>query len=415
MSHTPALRINATRLLHDLDELAQIGRTPDGGVSRPALSAADAEGRAWFRQRVEAAGLEFRKDGAGNLSAVLAAESPGAPTLLAGSHLDTVPNGGRFDGALGTMAALEALRTIQEAGIHPNVHLEAIAFTDEEGTVVGLLGSQALTGQLAPSNLEHPRGGLDTLENGLARLGLTRESVLAARRAEGDLLGFVELHIEQGTRLEEARIDVGVVTGIVGIRSCWLRFLGRAAHAGTEPLDRRADALWGAAAFVQRARDLVMDRFSPGVVNCGQILVAPGAFNIVPAEARLALEFRHGTEEQLDTMEHTLLHLAGQVATEHGLELRTEGASACIATPLDEAVIDAIERAADELSLSHTRLLSFAGHDTQAMQAVAPSGLIFVPSVGGVSHHPEEFTRDEDAVNGANVLLNTLLELLPDG
>lgn len=414
MTGEPTLQVDANRLLQDLDELARIGRTPTGGVSRPALSPADVDGRAWFRQRVEAAGLVFRLDGAGNVSAVLAAERPNAPTLVAGSHLDTVPNGGCFDGALGTLAALEALRTIKEAGIRPPVHLEAIAFTDEEGNLVGLLGSQALTGQLAPGDLEKPRGGRDALERGLARLGLTRESVLAAQRPAEDLLAFVEVHIEQGTRLEETGVDIGAVTGIVGIRSYWLRFVGQAAHAGTQPMDRRADALLGTAVFVQRAHELVMAHFSPGVVNCGEVQVTPGAFNIVPAEARLALEFRHGTEAQLDEMEHALLGLARSVAADHELALQTERSSGCVATPLDESVIAAIESAADNLDLSHTRLLSFAGHDTQAMQAVTPSGLIFVPSVDGVSHHPDEFTRDEDVVNGANVLLQALLKLMPD-
>lgn len=405
------LKINETRLLDDLEELGQVGCTPDGGVSRPAMSPADVEGREWFRARVEAAGLEFRQDGAGNLSAVLPADDPTAPTLLAGSHLDTVPNGGRFDGALGVLSALEALRTIRETGLNLPVHLEAISFTDEEGAVVGLLGSQAVAGQLTADDLEQPRGGREALEAGMQRLGITRDSIPAARRDPKDLVTFVELHIEQGTRLEESGIDIGVVTSIVGIRSHWLRFVGQAAHAGTTPMDKRADALWGTTAFAQRARDLVMTRFSPGVMNCGQVHVQPGAFNIVPAEARLALEFRHGTEAQLDEVEDALLGLAEEVAREHHLTLETEPASGCASAPMDEHVMKAIERAAAKLGLSHTRLMSFAGHDAQAMSAIAPSAMLFVPSVAGISHNPGEFTREEDVVNGANTLLQSLLEI----
>lgn len=410
---THMLEINADRLLNDLEELAEIGATPDGGVSRPAMSPADVEGREWFRAKVEAAGLEFRKDGAGNLSAILPSGDPSAPTLLAGSHLDTVPNGGRFDGALGTLAALEALRTIHEAGLDLPVHLEAISFTDEEGAVVGLLGSQAVAGQLSSEDLEQPRGGRDTLEAGMQRLGITRESILNARRDPGDLVAFVELHIEQGTRLEEAGIDIGVVTAIVGIRSYWLRFEGQAAHAGTMPMDKRADAMWGATDFVQRARDLVMSRFSPGVMNCGQVHVQPGAFNIVPAEVRLALEFRHGTEDQLDEMEKALLELAEEAAPEYHLTLETEPSSECISAPMDEHAMGAIERAAAKLGLTHTRLMSFAGHDTQAISTITPSAMLFVPSIDGISHNPREFTHDEDVVNGANTVLHTLLELAP--
>lgn len=405
------LTIDHNRLIADLKTLGEIGSTADGGVSRPALSPADVKGREWFRARVEDAGLEFRRDGAGNLSAVLPAVDPAAPTLLAGSHLDTVPNGGRYDGALGVLAALEALRTIQEAPLDLPIHLEAISFTDEEGAVLGLLGSRAVAGQLTAADFEHPRGGNDALNAGMQRLGISRESILSAQRDPDHLVAFVEAHIEQGTRLEDAGVDIGVVTSIVGIRSFWLTFSGQAAHAGTLPMPDRADALWGASAFVQRARELVMATFSPGVMNCGQFHVEPGAFNIVPAEVRLALEFRHGTEAQLDEMESTLLPLAEEVAGEYDLALDVAPAERAVAAPMDEHVVTAIEAAASNLDLSHTRLLSFAGHDTQAMSAITPSAMLFVPSVDGISHNPDEFTRDEDVINGANTLLHTLLSL----
>lgn len=405
------LHINASRLLGNLASLAAIGRTPDGGVSRPAFSEADLAGRAWFRRTVEAAGLAFRADGAGNLSAVLPAADPAARTLLAGSHLDSVPNGGRFDGALGVLCALEALQTIREAGLAPPFHLEAISFTDEESTVFGMFGSRALTGQLARSDLESAGQGPESLAVAMARLGLEVEGALSARRDPGTLAGFVEVHIEQGTRLEEQGLQIGVVTAIVGIRQHWLRFEGQAAHAGTTPLDRRADALWGAAAFVERARELVRAQFSPGVVNFGQLRVSPGSFNIVPAEVWLALEFRHGAEETLDRMAAALLALAGDVAREFGLSLSSQPRGGCVAAPLDPLMIEAVEQAATRLGLRHTRLVSFAGHDTQTVSAVAPAVLFFVPSVGGISHNPREFTRDEDVANGANVLLHTLLEI----
>ena len=409
------LTINKARLVDEIEELAQLGRTPAGGVSRPAFSELDVAGRAWFRERVLAAGLDFRQDGAGNLSAVLPAAQPDALTLMAGSHLDSVIDGGRYDGSLGTLAALEALRTIKEAQVSLPVHLEAISFTDEEGSVMTLFGSQALIGRLMAAHFERARGGPAVIEAGLARLGITRDSALSSQRDPSTLTGFVEVHIEQGTRLLEAGLDIGVVTSIVGIRSAWLRFQGQAAHAGTMPMPKRADAFWGAAEFAQRAKTLVMDRFTPGVMNCGQIEVGPGAFNIVPATANLALEFRHGTEAQLDEMEEVLFSLAQEIAVKNGLTLEIERAGGCEAAPMADQVVQAIEQAADNLGLGHKRLMSFAGHDAQSMSAITPSGMIFVPSIDGISHNPRELSLPEHLINGANTLLHTLLILAGAG
>ena len=376
------------------------------------MSAADVQGRQWFQEKVKAAGLEFRQDGAGNLSAVLTADAPQAPTLLAGSHLDTVRNGGRYDGALGVLSALEAIQTIKEAGLDLSVHLEAISFTDEEGSILGLFGSQALTGQLTAGHLEKPRGGLPALQAGMKRLGLTNKSILSAQRPPGSLCGFIEIHVEQGTRLETAGLDVGIVTGIVGIRSAWLRFGGQAAHAGTQPMVDRADALWGATEFIQQARTLVMEKFSPGVMNCGLLDVSPSAFNIVPAEVNLALEFRHGTEAQLDEMASALFGLAEEMAQKYRLTLEIDQADHCQAAPSSEKVMIAIEQAVADLGLKGQRLMSFAGHDAQSLSTITPTAMIFVPSVKGVSHAPTELTYEQDIINGANVLLGALLKLV---
>lgn len=405
------LEIDANRLLADLADLGEIGRTSEGGVSRPALSPADLAARDWFRQQVSEAGLEFRSDAAGNVSAVLPASTNTAATLLTGSHLDTVPNGGRFDGALGVLAGLEVLRTIQEAGLELPIHLEAISFTDEEGALVSLLGSRALSGQLDLEALEHPRGGQEALEAGCSRAGLRATSLAEASRPPGSVHGFVELHIEQGTRLEEGGARIGIVTSIVGIRSFWLHFGGEAAHAGTTPLARRADALWGATEFVQRAQRLVEGRFAPGVFNCGRLAVEPGAFNIVPAKVRLSLELRHGSVDELDEMERELLALGATVAQNSSLRFESVRADRTDPMPMDGEVQTAIASASDRLGHAHRRMVSFAGHDAGPLGIIAPTGMIFVPSVGGVSHHPQERTRPEDVAAGANVLLHTLLEL----
>jgi N-carbamoyl-L-amino-acid hydrolase len=405
------LHINSERLLADLASLAQIGATSDDGVERLAMSEADVAGRRWFEQRVKEAGLAFHADGAGNISAVLRSSNPNAKTLMAGSHLDTVPNGGRYDGALGVLSALEALRSIREAGLDLPVHLEAISFTDEEGSLLYLFGSRSLIGELEPECLNNSRGGEHGVRDGMRRLGLTVESMLQAKRDKQTIAGYVELHIEQGARLEEAGTNIGIVTSIVGISDFWLTYTGKANHAGTTPMDRRADAMWGASAFVQRASQLVKQEFHPGVMNVGEISAKPGAFNIVPAEVKLSFEFRHGTLETLADMELKLLSLADSIAAEYGLGLKIEPAGGYPPALMDERVLSAFETSADELNLTHTRLLSFAGHDAESMAHIVPSGMIFVPSVGGISHSPKEFTHPQDIVNGANVLLNTIVRL----
>jgi len=409
------LTVNARRLLDDLRDLSRIGATPEGGVHRPALSAADLEARAWFRARAEAAGLICRQDGAGNLSAVLPAADPAARTLLCGSHLDSVPDGGRFDGALGALAALEALRTVREAGLRLPVHLEAISFTDEEGAHVSLLGSRAAAGLLTEADLDHPHSSPAAFAGALERAGLRREELLAARRDPATLLGYLELHIEQGSRLEEAGLDIGVVTAIVGIRSFWLTFSGQAAHAGTTPLPLRRDALRGAAAFITRAAEIASAGFPPGTVTCGQVEVAPGAFNIVPGRARLALEFRHPAAETLAEMEAALFALARECAAAHGLEVAFTSVGGIEPAAFDPDAAAAIETAAGGLGLRCTRLVSFAGHDAQAMRAITPAAMLFVPSAGGLSHQPGEHTRDAYVINGANTLLHTLLILAGRG
>ncbi len=403
------LKVNEDRLLKDLNELAQIGATPDGGVSRLALTAADIEARRWYQAKVAEARLDYAMDGAGNQSAILFSDPPSEKRILAGSHLDSVPNGGRYDGSLGVLVALEALRTLKDNGIKPPVTLEAVNFTDEESAIMGLMGSKAVVGQLTAADFERSRVDPDELTRRFAAIDITRQSMLAATR--GDVLAWVELHIEQGTRLESSGIDIGVVNAIVGIRSIHVTFRGEAAHAGTKPMDLRRDALWGAANFVLRAREFVMRNYSPGVFNIGIINAEPGAFNIVPAEVYCALEYRHGSDYEMDRMGVDLHRLLEECAAEYGLSVSCEETPPVVPATMSETVMEAIERGADTLGLSRQRMLSFAGHDTQNVAKIAPAAMYFVPSVEGVSHNPKEFTRDADCLNGANLMLHSLLEL----
>ncbi len=404
-----SLRIDSSRLRDDFEALALIGATGDGGLHRPALGEAHLAAREWFRERVEAAGLEFRVDGAGNHSAFLACGPEDGPTFLLGSHLDSVPHGGRFDGALGVLAALECLRVVKEAGISLPVNLEAIDFTDEEGTLVGLLGSAALAGKLTPEELADPRGGKEALEAGLARAGLTEGGLLNAQRDPAFLAGYLELHIEQGRRLVDAGVDIGIVTSIVGIGSARLTFLGRADHAGTTSMTDRLDAAQGASAFTLAARQLTLDEFEGCVANVGAMQFEPGAFNIVPERVAVSLEYRAPDADVFDRLEAALLAQAQTEAERFGLGLEIEKLGSHAPSPMSDAAQEAFAQAADALGLSHLSLASGAGHDAQSLAELCPAGMIFVPSAGGASHSPREFTEWEDCVNGANVLLQGVL------
>jgi N-carbamoyl-L-amino-acid hydrolase len=400
------VRVDEQGLREDFDALAAIGATPAGGVDRPALGEAHLAARRWFLERAGAAGLETNVDAAGNHSAVLPANGP---TLLLGSHLDSVPDGGRYDGALGVVAALHVLLALR--GHELPLTFEAIDFTDEEGTLVGLLGSEAVTGVLSDDVLRNPRGGRDALLAGLERAGLREEQLHDARRDPATLAGYVELHIEQGPRLERAGAQIGIVTGIVGARSFSLDFAGAAAHAGTTPMDARRDAGLAAAVFATAANAIVVGDFPDCVATVGDMRFHPGAFNIVPGSARVSLELRSLERAQLDALEAALLEAARAAAAQHALGVDVTPVGHWEPTALDAGVRDAIETAAEGLGLSALELPSGAGHDAQALAGITPSGMIFVPSVGGVSHNPREHTEWQDCVNGANTLLHTALEL----
>jgi N-carbamoyl-L-amino-acid hydrolase len=405
------LVVNSDRFKEDFDALSRIGSTGDGGVHRTALSEAHLEARRWFLGRAAHAGLETRVDGAGNHFAVLRSPNPHARTLLIGSHTDSVPNGGCFDGALGVLAALEAVRAIKDAGLKLPVHLEVVDFTDEEGTLAGFLGSGAFTGQLTLEALQNPRGGRAALDAGLARAGLTKAGLLSAWRQPESLACYLELHIEQGPRLFNAGIAIGVVAGIVGIKSCRVIYHGKANHAGTTPMETRRDASLGASAFVLSARDLALNDFPGCTLNVGQINFKPGAFNIIPETAELAVEFRASDAAKLAILEAALQGLAEHVAVRYGLMVDVVANDVCVPAPMSARAQAAITSAAESLGLTHTTLVSGAGHDAQMLAALTEAGMIFVPSRDGVSHSPLEFTEWDDCVNGANVLLRAALIL----
>jgi len=407
------LRINLARLRQDLEDLGEIGKTPEGGVWRSSFSEADLEARRWYLQRLQDAGLQHWVDAAGNIYGRV---GEGSPAVIAGSHIDSVPNGGRFDGALGVMAAFECLRTIKDHGVHTKLPIEAVAFTDEEGRFGGFVGSYALIGQMPYEEVMRRRDlrGVPLAE-AMHAVGLDPARIAAARRDPNDIKAYVELHIEQGPILESLNVPIGVVQGIVAGSRTWITFRGRADHAGTTPMSMRQDAFLGAAEFGLRARDMVLTEGSGTTVGTvGVLELKPGASNIVPESAFLTLDLRDISWDVLQRLLERTRLIAHEVAEKWGLEVTVERMRVSEPAQMSPHLQAIIAEAAKELGLKTHWMNSGAGHDAQVMAKIAPAGMIFVPSRQGRSHSPAEHTDWDQIENGANVLLHTLLRLAND-
>jgi N-carbamoyl-L-amino-acid hydrolase len=404
--------IDEERFAADLRALNEIGWTGAGGMQRTSFSAAHTEARRWLFARAEDAGLQTRVDAAGNHSALLPAADPSAPAVMLGSHLDSVPHGGRFDGALGVLCALEVVRAVKDAGLQLPVTLEAVDLTDEEGTFVGTLGSWAIAGKLTDEMLQTPRSGRDAMLDALRRQGLTEQGLLSgARRDPATIAAFLELHIEQGPVLERAGAQIGIVTGIRGNASFQVTFRGAARHAGTTPMQDRRDAGLGAAELILGVRELIAREFPGCVANVGDVQLHPGAFNVVPELAQVKLEVRSLDDDELDALSDAARRRAASIAERWGLGLEIATVGRWAPSPTHERARRAIASAAQRLGLRAIEMPSGAGHDAQVMAQITTAGMVFVPSRHGISHHPDEDTDVRDCINGANVLLGAALEL----
>lgn len=401
-------RITMARLRKNIEDLAGFGRSSTGGITRESFGDQDTKAKVWLIDKIEEAGLQARMDEAGNVWGRL---GPAGPAVLAGSHLDTVPEGGMFDGALGVLAALECLQTIQEQGLSCKSSLEMVAFSEEEGTYLSFLGSRAITGSLHMKDLlERKNKNNFPLKQAMSSCGMSLERIKLARRDFNDIMAYLELHIEQGPILESNQVPIGIVRAIVGIVCYWITFEGQASHAGTTPLAFRRDALLGAAEFCLRINDWARSR-TTGVATVGIIDVSPKAFNIVPGKARLAIEFRDSSSEQLETMEKSILEIGREIARERGLRFDAQRISWDGPIQLSGAIIDVIQDEADALGSEYRLVESGAGHDAQILAQKTKVGMIFIPSIGGKSHCSEEESRWSDIEIGVQLLLNCLLRL----
>ena len=349
-------------------------------------------------------------DPAGNVFGRL---GEGTPVVMTGSHIDTVPRGGPLDGALGVLAGLECLRTVAASGRRLARPFEVAAFTDEEGRFYGFFGSRALTGSLdraLAERLADPTGL--PLPEAMRRAGFDLAAALTARRDPREIAAYVELHIEQGPWLETEDVPIGVVEGIVGIRRFRLTFVGQPDHAGTTPMDRRKDAFLTAAEYATKSRELVV-RSGEGraVTTIGVVEVRPGVPNIVPERATLLQELRDSDPALLERLASRTLQAARRVARQRGLVLEVEHLMRADPVRMSPRIQATIETTAKELGLGTRRMPSGAGHDAQILAAVTDAGMIFVPSQGGRSHRPDEWTDWPALERGANMLLGSLLRL----
>jgi N-carbamoyl-L-amino-acid hydrolase len=404
------IKINAERLRRDLEELGRIGRGEHGGVSRPSFSPADLEARAWLRGKIEEAGLCYRQDGAGNQFGRLERVPR---TVMAGSHIDTVPNGGMFDGAAGVVAALEAARRIVEEKVPLKKALEVASFTDEEGNLVGdFLGSRAFLGSLDEKEVRNGRTSFGLpFADVLKKTEFTAETILAAHRSRPDLEAYLELHIEQGPVLEEEGVPIGIVERISGKHYRQCAFVGESGHAGTTPLELRRDAFLGLADLALRATQLVATKHYGSMITVGKAVLYPGSFSVIPGRADFTLEFRSASPETLAAIEKDVFGLAEDIASTRGLTFISKIVDRTTPVAVAPRLLAVLEEECRSLGYGAMRITSGAGHDAQILAGVCDSGMIFVPSPDGVSHAPGERVDWDDLEKGANLLLRALLRL----
>jgi beta-ureidopropionase / N-carbamoyl-L-amino-acid hydrolase len=402
----PDSGIRPARIQADLEALA--ARTdPDRPWTRRAFSPAFLQGRAWLRQAMTGAGLACRVDPGGNLIGRREGRVPGLGAMVVGSHSDTVPGGGRFDGIAGVVAGIELARALADRGVTLDHDFEVIDCLAEEVSLFGVscIGSRAVAGLLPDEWLDRSADDL-TLRDGIGAVGGDPGRLGAARR--DDIRAYLELHIEQGPILEAQGLEVGLVTAIVGITRVEILVQGRADHAGTTPMRARADALVAAAELVLAVREAALQARGPGhfVATIGEFTIAPNAANVVPASARLLVDARAERRADMDAFLEQLAARCAALAID-----RPRIISDNLPTPADPFLVDELEAAAERVGASHRRMASGAGHDMAWFARIAPAAMLFVPCRGGRSHCPEEWAEPDAIALGAEVLLETLLRL----
>lgn len=386
--------------------LGQFGMNPEGGVSRVAFSDADIAGREYITGLMRDAGLNIRVDTAGNIIGRREGIEDDLPPIMFGSHIDSVPGGGNYDGDVGVIGAIEVAQMLHERGIVTRHPIEVVSFTDEEG---GLTGSRAMTGKLGDGTLDVMSHSGMTIRDGIRRIGGDPDRLDLAVRKPGEIAAFIELHIEQGGILDEMGVDIGVVEGIVGIRWWDVTIEGFANHAGTTPMDKRWDAMLTAAELTLAISRIATDLPGRQVATVGKIQAFPGAPNVIPGKVVMSLEIRDLDAAKIQQVFDLIEAEAGRISDARSTPIRFHELDvASPPAPTDEQMRRIISASAVDLGMSFQLMPSGAGHDAQDMAHIAPTGMIFVRSKDGISHSPREFTSAEDMANGASVLFRTV-------
>jgi hydantoinase/carbamoylase family amidase len=401
--------IKIERLRKDLEDLSKIGRLPTGGVSRQTFSKADKQAREWLITKFKEAGLDTRVDEVGN---IIGRMEGSGPAVICGSHLDSIPDGGFFDGVLGILAPLECVRSIKEHGYDLPAPIEIIAFSDEEERFLGFLGSYAFMGDLETMNISSIKDSSGvSLKSAMKEFDLDINSAVKAKRDPEDIKAFIEMHIEQGPILERDGCPVGVVDTIKGNYRYLVTVKGKVDHAGL-PMEGRQDAMFGAVQLIHMQRDATSRHYAGGtLMTVGQINAVPGLENVVPGEVSFSVDYRSNSLNILQDIKKCLTRQMADVATELDLQIDCEPLLVIDPLPLSQHIQDLLIQAAKDLNIPWRRIQSGAGHDAQVLGAKVPTSMIFVPSVNGRSHCPEELTEWSDIEAGTNVLLKAVIAL----
>jgi beta-ureidopropionase / N-carbamoyl-L-amino-acid hydrolase len=404
----PPLRVDGQRLARHLDALSEYGKNPQGGVSRIAYTEADRAGRQYVLGLMRDAGLEVSIDTAGNLVGNRAGSDAALKSIVIGSHIDSVPEGGNYDGDVGSLAAIEVAQILNERHVTLRHPLQVIIFENEEGV---MLGSTAIASGVDAARLDAVSQSGKTVRDGVKFLGGDPDRLAEAKRRPGSVDAYIELHIEQGAVLEQEHVQIGVVEGIVGILDCEVTVEGIANHAGTTPMNQRHDALLAAARFAEKLNQVVTSMPGRQVGTVGWIKAQPGAYNVVPGRVTLGMEVRDLDARKLADLYERIRKEADAIGRMNGTTFHFEPHATSAPAPTDRHLQALITDSAQHLELSTRLMPSGAGHDAQEMANLGPIGMIFIPSVGGISHSPKEYSRPGDVENGANVLLETVLGL----
>ena len=406
----PRYSINETRINQTMQELGQLGDSPEG-MLRVAYSPEDIAGRDYAVKLMREAGLETRIDTAGNIIGRRSGSDDSLPAIAMGSHTDTVPEGGKYDGALGVMAAIEVIRTLEEQGHRTRHPLEVIDFTNEEGTRFHrwLVGSRSMSGLLEQEDLDAEDDDGFGLGPCLADIGGDISRIEEAVRKPGELAAYFELHIEQGSYLDRSGTPIGVVTGITGRAVFEVEIEGKANHAGTTPMSTRRDALVSASKLVLAVQKMAAEQEICRVSTVGSIKAVPNAVNVIPGSASIGLEFRDTDMEALAAAEQELRRITDKASVDDVVDIEVIRHRFTTAVPITPDMQALVAEAAENCGLEWESLASGAGHDAQAVANIAPVAMIFVPSLDGISHSKEEYSTPQDCANGAQVLLELLL------